>query len=240
MNPMPPLRLTRSCLVAAGTVALSGALLTGCQGGVSNQGTDTRSFTVSDKVTALSIEAPGGDIEVIGDSGGTVRVTETITYAGDKPKTGREVSGGKLSLSAGSDCGPIEDSDCDVTYHVKVPRTLVSVRLVELGGSITVKNLDGTVDARTTGGSLHASELAGRSLVARVSGGDMTGSFTEVPDKVDVDTNGGDVTVTVPGTASYAVDAQSTGGKKNVSVNTDPGSARTIKLRVVGGDVSLS
>ncbi|MEV8568347.1 DUF4097 family beta strand repeat-containing protein [Streptomyces sp. NPDC051322] len=222
------------------TAVLSGALLTGCKGGGSNQETDTRSFTVSDKVTALSIEAPGGGMEVIGDSGSTVRVTETITYTGDKPKTGREVSGGKLSLSAGPDCGPIDDSDCDVTYHVKVPRTLVSVRLVELGGSITVKNLDGTVDARTTGGSLRATELAGKSLVARVSGGEMSGNFTQAPDKVDVDTNGGNVSVKVPGTASYAVDAKSTGGRTNVSVNDDPGSARTIKLRTVGGDVSLA
>jgi hypothetical protein len=238
LNPSP---LTRSCLAAVAAATLGGALLTGCKGGsASDQETDTRSFTVPDKVTALSIEASGGDMEVIGDSGTTVRVTETITFTGDRPKTGREVSDGKLSLSAGPDCGPIEDSDCDMSYQVKVPSKLLSVRLVELGGSITVKNLAGSVEAQTTGGSLRADDLAGKSLVARVSGGGMTGNFTKAPDKVDVDTNGGDVSIKVPSTASYAVDAESTGGKSNVSVATDSGSARTIKLRTVGGNVSLT
>ncbi|MEV4339945.1 DUF4097 family beta strand repeat-containing protein [Streptomyces sp. NPDC049590] len=238
---MNPSFLTRSCLSAVAAAMLSGALLTGCEGGaVSDQDTDTRSFTVSDKVTSLSIEASGGDIEVTGDSGTTVRVTETITYTGDRPKTGRQVSDGKLSLSAGPDCGPIDDSDCDMTYHVKVPSSLSSVRLVELGGSIVVKNLAGSVEAHTTGGSLRADELAGKSLVARVSGGGMTGNFTQAPDKVDVDTNGGNVSVNVPSTASYAVDAKSTGGKSKVAVTTDSGSAHTIKLRTVGGDVSLT
>jgi DUF4097 and DUF4098 domain-containing protein YvlB len=221
--------------------ALSGALLTGCAGGAaSNAETDTRSFTVSDKVNALSIEASGGDIEVTGDSGSTVRVTETITYTGDRPKTGRQLSDGKLSLSAGPDCGPIDDSDCDLTYRVKVPSSLLSVRLLGLGGSITVRNLAGSVEAHTTGGSLRADKLAGKSLVARVSGGEMTGNFTRVPDKVDVEANGGNVSVKVPSTASYAVDAKSTGGRSKVSVTKDPGSARTIKLRTVGGDVSLT
>lgn len=233
--------LTRSSLAAVAAATLSGALLTGCKGGAaSNEETDTRSFTVSDKVTALSIEASGGDIEVTGDSGSTVRVTETITYTGDKPKTGRQVSDGKLSLSAGPDCGPIDDSDCDVTYHVKVPSTLLSVRLVGLGGNITVKNLAGSVEARTTGGSLRADELAVKSLVAKVSGGGMTGNFAQIPDKVDVEANGGNVSVKVPSTASYAVDAKSTGGKSKVSVTRDSGSPRTIRLRTVGGNVSLT
>ncbi|MBB5940089.1 DUF4097 family beta strand repeat-containing protein [Streptomyces zagrosensis] len=238
MNPLP---LTRSCFATVAAAVLSGALLTGCEGGAaSNQETDTRSFTVSDKVTALSIEASGGDMEVTGDSGTTVRVTETITYTGDRPKTGRQVSDGRLSLSAGPDCGPIDDSDCDMTYQVKVPSTLLSVRLVERGGSIKLKNLAGAVEAHTTGGSLRADKLAGKSLVAKVSGGEMTGNFTKAPGKVDVDTNGGNVSVIVPSTASYAVDAKSAGGKSKVSVTTDPGSARTIKLRAVGGNVSLT
>jgi hypothetical protein len=230
----------RSWLVTAVAVALSGTLLTGCKGGGGSEETTTRSFTVTDKLTALSIEAPGGDIDVTGDSGSTVRVTETVTYTGDLPKSGRSVSKGKLSLTAGPDCGPIDDADCDVTYQVKVPRTLLSVKLVELGGSITVKNLDGTLEARTTGGSLRAEGLAGKSLVSDVSGGDTTATFTEVPGKVDVNNSGGDVSVKVPATGSYAVDTKSTGGKKTVSVNADPDSGNTVKLHTVGGNVSLT
>ncbi|MFD9338252.1 DUF4097 family beta strand repeat-containing protein [Streptomyces sp. NPDC060028] len=214
--------------------ALAGGTLTGCSLGSE---TDVRTYTVSQKVTALSVRSPDGDIEVVGGSGDSVKVTETVTYSGKNPKTDQSVSGGELTLGGGPDCG--DDSDCKISYRLEVPGGL-SVKLVAFGGDITVRNVSGAIDVRTTGGSVHGRELGAKSLLAKANGGDVEASFTAPPEKVDAGTSGGDVKVKVPGSAAYAVDAKGVGGGEKVSVRTDPASGHNLKLRTLGGTVSVS
>ncbi|MFI8104333.1 DUF4097 family beta strand repeat-containing protein [Streptomyces sp. NPDC086023] len=235
---MKPTRTATAC-AAVVAAALCGSLLTACSSVGLGDETATRSYTVADKVTALSVESPGGDIEVTGGSGSVVKVTETVTYSGKRPRTGQTVSGGELSLNAGPDCGPEDDSDCVISYKVEVPSGL-SVKLVGFAGDITVRKLTGDVEARTTGGSVHAEGLAGTKLLAKVSGGDVSATFASAPKSVEAGTDGGDVTVKVPNSAAYAVDASAIGGSEKVDVRTDPASGNRIKVSTTGGSVSVT
>ncbi|MEV6722457.1 DUF4097 family beta strand repeat-containing protein [Streptomyces xanthochromogenes] len=210
-----PFRTKTAVYVMAAVV--SGGLVSGCMGKTS---TDSASYTVDSKVTSLKVKTSGGTIDVVAGSGNGVRVTESLKYDGDKPKTQHLTQGGELSLTAPSDCGGgLGGSTCEVDYRVEVPKALAAT-LESDGGNISVDK-----------------GVAGR-LTARSDGGRVTAGFTEAPDSVDISSSGGNVTIRVPDGA-YAVDAATGGGSQSVRVRTDPGSARKIRARSDGGGISV-
>ncbi|WP_329365782.1 hypothetical protein [Streptomyces sp. NBC_01483] len=105
------------------------AVLSGCM--TDDKTSETNSYTVSDAVSALKAQSRGGLIDVVASDRTTVEVTEKLRYSGSKPETEHAVSGSMLSLDM-KDC-----SSCEVSYRIKVPRT-VAVTLVSEGGDVRV------------------------------------------------------------------------------------------------------
>ncbi|MGX7762662.1 DUF4097 domain-containing protein [Streptomyces angustmyceticus] len=194
-----------------------------------------RTYTVPDKVTALTATTHGGDIEVVPvDTGGSVKVTEKYVYNESKPTPEHSVKGGRLTLKA-AECGM--GRRCEVGYRVLLPRN-ASVELRTSGGDITVHGAAGGITAETSGGDINVADSPARTAKARTSGGDVDLALSAAPDEVSGRTSGGDVTIRLP-KGSYAVDASTSGGDREVSVPTDEESAHKVMARSSGGDVTV-
>ncbi|MFC9154148.1 DUF4097 family beta strand repeat-containing protein [Streptomyces bauhiniae] len=215
-------------LLLAGT-AIAGLALSGCA--IQNKSA-TDQYGIDAKVTALSVTTKGGNIDVVPGDGTGAHVTEKIRYANDKPRTEHSVSNGKLTLTA-----PRCD-DCGVNYTVSVPPG-TTLTLDTEGGNITVREVDGAIQARTGGGDVHVTDTASKTLSAHTDGGNIEATLTKPPTTLTAETGGGNVKVTLPRTP-YAVDATTSGGRNTVSVPTDPASPHHVTIRTGGGNIDVN
>ncbi|MFC9741256.1 DUF4097 family beta strand repeat-containing protein [Streptomyces noursei] len=211
-------------------------LTTGCSLVVGGPRTTAeRTYGVDGAVSSLSATSHGGNIEIVPvDAGGAVKVTEKVTYDGSKPKTTHTLKDGQLTLTA-EDCAM--GQHCEVAYRVLLPRT-ASVDLHTSGGDVTVRGASGGITADTSGGNITVEDTKARTAKVKTSGGDVEMTLGAVPDDLSGRTSGGDVTLRVP-KGTYAVDADTSGGSRKVSVATDEGSTHKISARTSGGDVSV-
>ncbi|MFF4038456.1 DUF4097 family beta strand repeat-containing protein [Streptomyces sp. NPDC001816] len=226
------LRITGGAKVAA-LCAVAASLLTACS--LTPPKTGEESYDVTEKITSLRVDDYAGSIEVVGGNGDTVKVTEKYEYSDGKPQTEHSAKSGELLLK-NSGCGSGADK-CGVKYIVEVPAS-TSTHLTLGGGEITVRGLSGATYAKSEGGSVQVSESGAKAVTALVDGGDASASFSAVPDRVRVESGGGDVTVRLP-QGTYDVDAKTEGGDRKVSVKTGPDSPHKIKAHTDGGDVSV-
>ncbi|MEW2129004.1 DUF4097 family beta strand repeat-containing protein [Streptomyces sp. NPDC005435] len=220
-------------LLIAGSAVLAAAALTSCDG--HTKVAESR-YGIDAKVTSLDTSTSGGNIEVVAGKGPGARVTERLTYSGDKPRTAHTLHDGTLSLSAPG-CAGGRSGNCGVDYRVTVPRgTTLSVRTE--GGNITLRGLSGAVAARTEGGNIRVSGSTAKRLAAYTSGGGVDLALTTTPDKVTAESKGGNVTVRLP-QGRYALDVSTGGGRRTVSVGDDPSSSHMVRAHTSGGDVSV-
>ncbi|MFE3853476.1 DUF4097 family beta strand repeat-containing protein [Streptomyces griseorubiginosus] len=227
-------------LSAAVLALAAGVLATGCEVGQEGSKSTSTSYDVKGTVSALDVRTPGGDIKVVAGDGTEVRVTEKVTYSGDKPETEHTTRGGTLLLTPGDGC--LEDggsSKCTVDYTLEVPKALAAV-LDSKGGDVSVSGLAGALEVKSGGGKVTADRVTSKRFTVDGNGGAIDARFTTAPDTVDIDTRAGDVSVQVPGAEAYAVKATSNGGSSKVDIKTDPAAARKITLHTDGGDVRLS
>ena len=66
------------------------------------------------------------------------------------------------------------------------------------GGDLTANNLGGIARFSTAGGDVTGNDLTAPSATVDSSGGDVTLTYTKVPDRVNVSSGGGDITVLLP------------------------------------------
>jgi hypothetical protein len=150
------------------------------------QATATRTVTVAEPVTSLTVQSYGGSVQITGAPVDHVQITETLMYdapggnlsavpqsasaspvsaspaapgaAPGVPAVAQSVSGGHLSLGD-PECA---SSDCSVNFAVTVPVD-VTVTVVTEGGSISVSGVAGAnLDA---GGGLVRATGIGAPLV---------------------------------------------------------------------------
>lgn len=226
----------RAFLLSGALVLAVAPVLSAC-----NQYDDSasNSFDVKDKVTGVTVDSGGGDIDVVAGDGNAVSVTENLKYkSGHKPDTEHFVRDGNLHLKVTTDCGSsLGSADCTVNYRVEVPRS-VAVSLHTGGGAVHLDGVSGGVDATTGGGEVKAEDIAAPHLSASSGGGSINLTWSKAPDDVDVNAKGGNVTLHVPD-SGYQVNASTTMGSKKVEVKTDPSSERHIKARTFAGDVKV-
>jgi DUF4097 and DUF4098 domain-containing protein YvlB len=206
----------------------------------------------------LDLEATNGSITVTGGDRGEVVVEETIRfedasredvteYLDENPTTyeqanntvrirGPETNGG--SWWGGGD-------DVQYSYRVQLPRRF-NATLRTSGGSLSVTDLEGTVQGETAGGSVTTERITGdvdvrtaggsltlRGIEGRVQGRTAGGSIevSDVAGTLNVRTAGGSIRVTEVGDS---VTAKTAGG--SVYVERVDGA---VAARTSGGDVSV-
>ncbi len=150
--------------------------------------TMTRTVTVTQPVTSLSVESYGAPIQVTAGPVHHITVTEAISYPGPGPTPAvtAAVSDRKLTLDASS-CA---DTGCSVGFTVTVPPG-VSVTAESDNGGIAVAGVAGA-NLDSGGGPVQASHIDGPLSVTSEDGG-ITVSDVSAPGGTNLDSGGGPV-----------------------------------------------
>lgn len=149
----------------------------------------------------------------------------------------------------------VRDHSGDVTVEGLTGQVTITVD----SGSITAAALLGGVSITAHSGDISGSALAGprvliednsgnidivgvasRNISASNDSGDITLTFSEVPDAVRVVDRSGNITVVLPrGNTAYNVTAETSSGQRTVSVPTNPSSPHVITVLNDSGDVTV-
>lgn len=228
-----------SLLVAAVGVLAFPGLLAGC-GGLSQIGGGTHNppaqvFTVTARVTTLVIKGGAGTIDVTGSDRGTVSVSQQFSYTKAAPAAAHVVSGTTLTLSYTCPSEIV----CGVSYNVQVPQG-VAVQVSSAAGAITLTGLAGPVSAQTSAGLITATGLSSPTASLKSNAGGIDATFAAAPASVHASTNIGPISISVPGSASYAIDTHTYVGSSTVTVPKSPASSHTISASSDLGSITIS
>ncbi|HEU0127714.1 MAG TPA: DUF4097 family beta strand repeat-containing protein [Pseudonocardiaceae bacterium] len=230
MRPLP--------IMAVGVVLLtaSAQAVVSCGTRISTV-TEHNTYTITEPVTSLKIDNPVGNTQIEGTDATTVSVIEQLRYTGNPPQTRYPITGSQLALSYTCP-GVFDVNTCSVTYLVKVPRRL-AIQIDNKVGATTLTGLAGQLTLTSSTGNIDATGLISDAVTARASAGTITLEFTAPPTTVDAQAQVGSVTVRLPASTGYAVDADSQVGTADVTVQRDPGSAHRIRAHSQVGSVSV-
>jgi len=182
------------------------------------QGTNSLRLGLPAHPRALELSANVGDLNVREAAGTSLRVTGNITYWLLRPSVSwRRTPSGVIVTSH---CR-FAEGQCSFDYQAFLP---AGTRLLLSNGSgdVTVTGLSAT----------HVTAFDNR--------GNITLTFSSVPDQVRVVDQLGDVTLVLPpGGTAYQVSAQASLGSTSISVPRSPASAHVISVIVQNGDVTI-
>jgi hypothetical protein len=218
-------------------LALGGlALLAVAAGCGSSRSSETRTYQVTGAAGRLVVEDSTGQVDItVGD--GPVRVTETVRYNRQRPKTSHTSANGTVHLTGGS-CWGVFGWGCEVDFKVRVPAG-TAVEVHADAGKVTVTGLAGDLDVKAGAGEVQASDLSSAHVRIRAQAGDVSLRYRSAPSTVDARANAGSIGIWVPGGTSYAVDTSTDAGNRTVAVPMDSASAHHIKAHTDAGSVRI-
>ena len=193
------------------------------------------SYQVDQPVTALVVEARAAAVAIEAGAG-PVSVTERYRFSENKPSTAHRVDGQTLRLTE-SGCGD-DNVRCETEFRVRVPSG-TSTQVTAQAGAVKLNGLGGDVRVTTQAGAIEGAGLSADTVVVQTKAGAMTLEFAEAPTTLQVTTELGAVTIRVPGSATYAVDARSDAGSRKVSVREDASSPHKISVKTSLGAVTV-
>ncbi|MBV8993838.1 MAG: DUF4097 family beta strand repeat protein [Pseudonocardiales bacterium] len=224
-------------IVALGTVLLTAAALTITSCGATTGTNSQNTYTVAEPVTSIKIGNPVGYTDIEGTDTTVVAVTEQITYTGNRPHTSHSITDDQLAFNY--TCPSGINVNCGVSYMVKVPRR-IAVQIDDKVGGVTLIGLAGQLNVTSSTGKIDATGLTSEAVTARASAGTITLAFTAPPTTVSVQTQVGSVTVRLPASTTYAVDAGSQVGSVEVTVQRDSGSTHRVAVHSEVGSVTVN
>jgi Putative adhesin len=148
----------------------------------------TRTITVTQPVTSLSVESYGAPIQITAGPVHSVTVAEAIRYPGpgQAPAVTATVSDRKLTLAAPA-CA---DTDCSVGFTVTVPSGIAVTAESDNGGIAVTGVAGATLDSG--GGPVQASHIDGPLSISSEDG-EITASDVSAPGGTNLDSGGGPV-----------------------------------------------
>ncbi|MET9274025.1 hypothetical protein [Kribbella sp. NPDC003557] len=164
---------------------------------------------------------------------GKVHVTVSGSYAKAKPDlTVAPVAG---VLTVGARC---PDVHCHVDLTVEVPaEAAVQAKVDQASLDVTGVASRLTLDAR--GGSVNLARVRSPDVSVDVRGGSITLVFDNPPDRVRATANDGSITVQVPRTVPYGIDAVAAQGSTDLSVPNDQSATHQLYLRTNYGSITV-
>ncbi|MFF2845983.1 DUF4097 family beta strand repeat-containing protein [Streptomyces sp. NPDC058001] len=267
-RPRPSARPRRSrkgrvpMFAVAGGVAVVALLASGCGARASDDASpDHRSFALQGNT--LTIDSDDSALELVSADVDQVKVTRWFQGSvaiGSDPKVTWSMKDDRLTLRL--HCSGVF-ADCSAKHRVEVPRDVAvnlknrdgSVRASGFSTALTLRTGDGSVRVQdSTGrlemhsgdGSLHASDVRSRQISADTRDGSIRLELATVPDRVDVSSHDGSVTVDLPRSGSvngsataYRVTAKTHDGGVDVSVPRDDRSPHVVTAESRDGKVTV-
>ena len=208
-------------------------------------------------LSAVDVSVESGTLEIIGVQSSAVTVTGRVTSGLLHTSHSEAVQGDRYVIESSCPKGPASDH-CGAVYRIEVPERLTvnvtsddtEVTVRDLRGRVDVRtsnswvraeNLSGTVSLETSNDVIEATALSSSDTSLRTSNDRVRAEFVEPPGTFDGSTSNDDVSLVVPDTDdSYAVDVRTSNGEQRTDIRTDPSSDRTIRVRTSNANVEIS
>jgi hypothetical protein len=225
--------------------------------------TESQERTFREPVTGIDISISHGNssLTLISGPAGVVTVRRQAMWSRAKPVPEEQIVGRTLQIS--SRCPRVvlpPAGQCQADLVVEVPPGATvradveagrihaegltgAVDLTTYGGDITAAGVRGRLRARSDGGNIIGTELAGTETEVKAEWGDVDLRFTAAPALVRASTRDGDVSISVPRTGTgidgYQVRADTRNGRQDIDVPQDSAGRHNIIAHTGFGDVSV-
>ncbi len=217
---------TAAALIVAGSYLITSA---GQAGNAQPLTTVTRTVTVPQPVTSLTVQSYGAPVQIMAGSVRHVQITETLMYdaqGSGAPAVVQTVSGGHLSLGDPA-CA---NSNCSVSFAVTVPSDITASVSTE-GGSVSVSGIAGA-NLESDGGPVSATEIGGP-LTVITGGGSL--QLDGLAGPLSADTGNG--SLTAHGITAATATVITNGGDAWLAFSAAPD---TVTVSTDGGDAQLT
>jgi hypothetical protein len=202
-----------SWLVGASLILLLGtaAVLAGWWG--ASRETRIAGYPVVGTLASIDLDLGEASVEITGGASGALEIQRTDEFAfGRPPSETVDVRQGVLRIV--SRCPDTVLGTCKTRYRIAL-RDNVQVNVQTTSGRVRVIGLNASARIATGSGEIMVDGFCGYQLSALSASGDVRGSASCSPDRVQLRSNSGDVHAIVP-TGRYRVDANSDGGSARV------------------------
>ena len=217
---------------------------------------ETVSQTFDYSGQTLTIDAGTVDLVIASGSTDGVKVDRQIagTANGESPAATETLNGDTLNLSV--DCNGFSLS-CKGRFTVTVPDGVAVVAqnknalitASDFSADLTVSAVNGEADLAQISSSTLAltgkdmdvtgAGLSAKTVTTDTRNGDLDLTFSDAPDRVEVNSQDGNVNLVLPNT-EYRVDVTTKKGKDDVSVPKSDSSSHIITVTTRNGDVTIA
>jgi Putative adhesin len=229
-------RLSRwGLLVAAcATMLLAALAVLAVLWAVSSDRSST-TYSVGATILEVEMEVTRGSVEIIGGGREEVQVLRTDrSVYGHEPTEQRAVVDGVLRIE--SSCASLVVGSCAADYRVTVPES-VAVTIAAEHGDVRLTAYRGSANVSTGDGTISADSYCGYVLQATTRSGSIDVTALCSPDQLELRTDTGDLTATVP-PGRYGIEADTNGGMVSVvGLERDDEAPWTIRALSNSGDI---
>ena len=185
-------------------------------------GTHTESFIAAAEVLRVELDIGRGNVQIVGGGLDEVQVRRTDHFAYDhSPQEARTQEDGVLRVT--STCANLVLGSCYADYRVKVSDN-VPVVVHAPHGDIAIESYRGSAQLETIDGNISVRSFCGFVLQATTKAGSIDVSARCSADRLELRTDTGNVTASVP-PGRYRVDAATSNGRATVRGVTQAGDA---------------
>ncbi|WP_371405172.1 DUF4097 domain-containing protein [Kribbella sp. NBC_00662] len=172
-------------------------------------------------------------LQLLASADGQVHVAVDGSYAVAQPSVKVSTLGGVLDVETGC-----PDVHCDVEVTVEVPGTS-AVQAKTDGTSMNAVGVASPLNLEANDGSITLTRLRSPRVSVDAVHGSVDMLFDSAPDQVNATASDGSVTVQVPDTTTYAIDALAAQGSTEVNIPNDPSSSNRLYLRTSYGSITV-
>ncbi|MFF0265085.1 DUF4097 family beta strand repeat-containing protein [Kribbella sp. NPDC004536] len=165
---------------------------------------------------------------------GKVHVTIDGTYGARQPAV-KVATVGK-TLMVGATC---PDSHCQVDLTVEVPAATAGITAKIQSGSLNVDGVSAPLTVDVSQGSVDMARVRSSQLSVSARQGSISLFFDAPPEQLTASSVDGSITVHLPRTATYFIDAVASQGSTDLSVPNDQTATHRLRLRSSYGSITV-
>jgi hypothetical protein len=206
-------------------------------------------------VRSVDIDVEAGHVDVVAGQANDATLDRRRQYIRGAPRISETLVDGVLRVKA--ECRRFIEVGCKVDYRVEVPGA-VALQVRTKRGSVAVERMTGMVDvatsagavrltstrgpvkATTSAGNIDGTDLVAGFLDATTDAGRVRLSFSEPSARVGLQTDAGNIDVSLPNApGGYRVVTETRAGKVDVNVAQDPTSGRAVTAKTGAGNIRI-
>ncbi|GAA1136982.1 hypothetical protein GCM10009630_40130 [Kribbella jejuensis] len=165
---------------------------------------------------------------------GQVHVTVDGTYGAQRPEVNVSTAGKVVVVAT-----RCPDSHCQVDLTVEVPAATAALKAKVDGGSLNVAGVSSPLTVDVSQGSVDMARVRSPQISVSAREGSISLFFDVAPQQVSASSTDGSITVQLPRTTAYSIDAVASQGSTDLSVPNDPTATHRLRLRSSYGSITV-